>query len=181
MAGHYFRSFAKTFPFSKNAEEAEYLSAFCYYKDSPPFSLDQSYTMKAIEEMQVFINKHPNSTRLDEANKIIDKLRHKLEEKSYSSASLYFQIGDYKAAITALKNSLIDYPDSEYREDIMFLILKSSFLLADKSVFSKKHDRFVNTQKAYVAFEQAYPESEQIKEVIRIRKKTEDYLSGKNI
>ncbi len=181
LAGHYFRSFFQTFPFSKNAEEAEYLSAFCYYKDSPSFSLDQTYTLKAIEEMQLFINKHPESERVKEANGIIDKLRFKLEKKSYENASLYYHIGDYKAAITALKNSLKEFPDTEYREEIMFLTLKSSFLLADKSVISKKKDRYENAKKEFATFKNAYPESKKMKDAAKFEEKIMQYLAGENI
>lgn len=177
-AGHYFSSFAQTFRNSTYTEEAEYMAAYCYFKDSPPPSLDQSNTMKAIAEMQAFINRYPSSSRVKEANEIIELLRDKLEEKSYQSAKLYFQLENYKAAIQALKISAQEYPDSRHREEILFLILKSSYLLAENSIESKKTERYQNTEKEYYNFVAAFPESQNRKEADRLKEKTEAYLAA---
>ena len=179
LAGHYFRSFASTYPLSSRAEEAEYLGAYCYYLDSPRFSLDQSFTLKAIEEMQYFINKHPESERVAEANEIIDKLRGKLEKKSFENASLYYYLGNYKAAAVALGNSIEEYPDSDYREETMYLMVKSSFELATNSVESKKMERFEKTVENYHNFTASFPQSDKIKEVERIFKDAKEYIEAK--
>lgn len=176
LAGHYFRNFALTFPLSNRAEEAEYLGAYCYYLDSPRYSLDQTYTLKAIEEMQFFINKRPKSERISEANDIIDKLRGKLETKSFENARLYYDLGDYKASTTALKNSLKEYPDSQYREEILFLIVKSSYELANNSVVSKKTERFQSTLNEYYTFVNTFPESKNTKEVQKIYENAKGFL-----
>ncbi len=180
LAGHYFASFANTFPNSEKAEEAEYMSAYCYYKDSPHSSLDQTFTYRAMSEMQAFINRRPNSNRVNEANDIIDKLRAKLEEKAYLSARLYFDLGDYKAAITALKNSAQEYPDSNHREEILFLVVKSCFLLADNSIIEKKIERFENTEKEYYTFATAFPESQYLKEAELYKQLAQEYMKSNN-
>lgn len=178
LAGHYFRNFALTFPLSERADEAEYLGAYCYYLDSPRYSLDQTYTLKAIEEMQYFINRHPESERISEANGIIDKLRGKLELKSFENARLYYDLGDYKASTTALKNSLKEFPDSEFRGETLFLIVKSSYELANNSIASKKTERFKTTIDEYNVFSNAYPESENQKEAQKIFKDAKDFLDN---
>jgi outer membrane protein assembly factor BamD len=177
-AGHYFSSFAQTFRNSTYTEEAEYMAAYCFYKDSPTPSLDQTNTLKAIEEMQAFINRYPTSERVKEANQIIELLRDKLEEKSFQSAKLYYQLENYKASIQALKTSAQEYPDSRHREEILFLILKSSYLLAENSVESKKTERYQNTEKEYYNFVAAFPESQSRKEADKLKEKTEAYLSS---
>lgn len=176
LAGYYFRSFVSTFPLSEHRIEAEYLSAYCYFLDSPVPSLDQTYTLKAIEEMQIFINNHPDSEKVNEANDIIDKLYSKLERKSYESARLYYDLSNYKAAIVALNTSLKDYPDSKYREEIMYLILDSSYLLATNSVASKKKERFQTAVNEYNNFTKLYPESEWTKSADKIYKKAKANL-----
>ena len=42
-------------------------------------------------------------------------------------------MNEYKAAITALSNSLKEFSDSKYREEMMFLKLNSLFLYAENS------------------------------------------------
>src|SRR5205823_2189449 len=93
LARYHFRNFVKTFPASVHAEECAYLTAYCYYLNSPEYSLDQSDTKTAIKEFQVFINEYPKSSRISECNEIIDKLRGKLEKKHYEISKQYYQTG----------------------------------------------------------------------------------------
>ncbi|MCB0820490.1 MAG: outer membrane protein assembly factor BamD [Bacteroidetes bacterium] len=151
-ASYHFSQFAKTYPASQKAEETAFMSAYCYYLGSPVYSLDQSNSYKAIEELQLFINKYPNSTRIEECNTLIDKLRKKLEVKSFEKAMLYFKTTDYKAAIIALNNTLKDFPMTEYKEEILFTIMKSNFLLAENSYENKKAERYKAAIDAYNVF-----------------------------
>ena len=133
--------------------------------NSPRPSLDQSDTYKAIDAMQLYINKYPTSEFVDDANNIIETLRSKLEKKSYDNAKLYFKLGNYQAASITLKNSIKDFPDSEYREEVLYLTVKSSFLLADMSILSKQGERFQITISDYYVFIDEFPESKHVKEV----------------
>ncbi len=168
LAGYHFKNFARTYPNSTHKEEALFQSAYCQYLNSPEYSLDQSYTYKAIDELQLFINKYPNSEHVKKSNELIEKLREKLEKKAFYNAKLYYDIKDYKAAIVALKNSLKDFPDSKFREEQLFLILKSSYLLAENSIEKLKKERFDNTITEYYAFIDEYANSEKIKNAERI-------------
>src|SRR3546814_646777 len=145
QARFYFKSFTESFQDSEHTDDCYYMTAFCYYQDSPVYSLDQGSTLKAIESFQMYLNLYPASERLDECNKFIDELRGKLERKSYENAKTFYTIGYYPAAIISLKNSLRDYPDSDYREEIEFLILKSNFLYAKNSITSRKKERLYET------------------------------------
>ncbi len=115
-ARYHFKTFADTYPSSTRAEECRFFSAYCYYLDSPIFSLDQDNTLKAIEALQLFINLYPKSDRVTEASKLIQNLRDKLETKAYSNAKLYLTISDYQSAVIAFNNALRDYPDTKYVE-----------------------------------------------------------------
>ena len=96
-AENLFKTFVETFPNSGKAEEADFMRAYCYYKQSPKAELDQTNTTKAMGQMQAFINTHPGSARVEEATKIIDEARAKLEVKDFKSAELYYNLGYYKA------------------------------------------------------------------------------------
>ena len=163
MAGYHFRGYAKTYPNGKHTEEAKFLTAYCYYMNSPESSLDQMYTDRAIEELQLFIEKYPNSDKLPECNKLIDNLRSKLELKAYDNANIYLQIGSYKAAITAFKNCVIDFPDTKFHEKILYNIVEANYLLAKNSIEKKKKERYQNTINEYYVFIDEYPSSKYIK------------------
>jgi outer membrane protein assembly factor BamD len=160
MAAHYFDNFVREYPNSQHVEEATYMRAYCNYLLSPRPSLDQSTTNRAIDQFRLFMTRYPGSDKVDEAQRLINEMRAKLLEKSFQSARLYFDMDDYRAAIIALKNSLVDYPETRHREEIMFLILKASFLLADNSVPDRQLERFQSTIDEYYAFIEEFPESQ---------------------
>jgi outer membrane protein assembly factor BamD len=142
MAGSYFKSFIDQFPFGKHSEEANYMAALCDYNISARPELDQENTRNAIEGFNIFINKFPNSSKIEDCKKRIIELEDKLVEKSYLSAKLYYDMKQYKAAVVALTNSLKEYANTKYREKMMYLKLNSLFLYAENSQFliSKKRD-----------------------------------------
>jgi outer membrane protein assembly factor BamD len=167
-AAYDFESFTRTYPNSEFAEECGYMHAYCYYQDSPIYSLDQSSTYKAINELQLFTDRYPNSPRVEECNKLIDQLRSKLELKNFEIAELYFNTEYYQAAIVAYKNLLHDFPSTTFREESMFKIVKSEYQLAENSIEEKKIERYEETTKAYTEFISAFPES-------RLKQKAEEY------
>jgi len=177
LAGYHYGMFARTFPQSEWAEEAYYKSAYCAYLNSSPSSLDLTYTVEGIKSLQMFIDKYPQSSHVAECNQLVDELRERLELKAYNNAKLYYQLTDYKAAVVALKNVLSDYPDTKYREDIQYLIMKSAFTLAEKSVEHKKKDRYQLTIDEYFVFVDEFPQSKKIKEAERIYTKSKKYLN----
>ena len=113
MAGSYFKSFIDQFPFGKHAEEANFMAAMCDYNISPRPELDQENTRNAIEGFNIFMNRFPGSSKVEESKKLVKELEEKLVEKSYLSAKLYYDMKQYKAAVVALNNSLKEY--AEYK------------------------------------------------------------------
>ena len=168
LSAHYFDKFRQNYPRSSFTEQAEFMYAFCYYKASPRPLLDQETTNTAIAAFAEFTAKYPNTTKKAEVNRIMHELRTKLVEKAYLSAKLYYDMEDYKSAITALKNSLGQFPDSEYREDQLYMILSASFSLAENSVPEKRRERFQNTLDEYYNLMSEYPETKYKREAERI-------------
>ena len=188
LAGYHFDNFVRTFPRSERAEDAQFMNAKCYFLDSSEPSLDQASTKKAVDELQIFINKYPESPKVDECNDLMDRLRFKLETKAYNGAKLYYSLKEYKAAIFALRNTLGDFPDTRHREEISFMILRSSYMLADNSVEAKKIERFESTLRECDAFMEKYPRSSDLKNAESIKEdsrkellKLREIEKGKNL
>ncbi len=178
MAGSYYKSFVDQFPFGVHAEEANFMAAYCDYKSSPRPELDQENTHNAIEGFKIFINRFPNSSRVEESNKYIKELEDNLVEKSYLSAKLYYDMKQYKAAVVALTNSLRDYANSKYREEMMFLKLNSLYLYAVNSNLIKQKERYQATLDDYYSFMEEFPKSEYAKDISSIFEKTNKYLKA---
>ncbi len=176
LAGYHFRNFASEFPNSNYVEEVEFLSAYCFYLDSPRYSLDQTNTYDAIDAFQLFITRFPVSDKIPECNKYIQILRSKLEKKSYMNARLYFDLGHYKAGWISLKNTLRDFPDTDYREEILYLIFKSNYLYAKNSVVSKQQERYEAAIKEYHNLLNEFPETVYQKQVKKMYDKSENAI-----
>jgi outer membrane protein assembly factor BamD len=179
MAGHYFKSLIKEFPRSEFAEESQFMIGYCFYLDSPNPRLDQQVTQNAIDAFQLFINLYPKSNRVDEANRLIIELRDKLVYKSYLSGKLYYDMNNYKAAVVALTSSLKEFPDTKYREELMYMLLKAKYLLAVKSVEEKKKERLSSALDEYFTFVDEYPESKHRKEAEKFYDTTAKLLNYK--
>ena len=172
LASYKFKLFTLTYPFSKHNEELAYMAAYCYYLESPKYSLDKTNTLKAIQELQTFIDKYPESEKVEKCNSLIDDLTMKVHKKVYGIAKLYYDIEDYNAAITALNNVITDYPTIDNQSEIQFLILDANYKLAINSVTSKKIERLNNTIASYRYFAKNFPEDNRLKEANNIYEKS---------
>jgi outer membrane protein assembly factor BamD len=179
MATQYFRTLIKEYPTSKFTEESQYMIGYCSYLMSPKVRLDQETTLTAIDALQLYINLYPFSEKVTEAQKLIDELRDKLVEKSFINAKLYFDFENYKASVIALENAIKDHPDSKYREELLFMLLKSKFLLGLNSVQEKKEQRLSNALDEYFSFTDEFPESKYRKEVDKYYETTAKLLKYK--
>ncbi len=176
LSGHYFQVFANTYGGSPFVEEADFMTAYCSYLMSPNPELDQSYTNDAIQALQLYLIKYKNNSRTEECKKYLLELREKLVDKAYLSAKLYYNLGNYKSSIVALNNCLIQFPDSKYREEIMFLLVKSSYLFASNSIASKQKERYQNAVDEYISFATEFPTSKYLKEASKYYKDASDYI-----
>ena len=176
MAGSYYKSFIDQFPFGKHSEDANFLAAMCDYNIAPRAELDQENTRNAIEGFKIFINRFPASAKVEEAKKLGKELQEKLVEKSYLSAKLYYDMDQYKSAVVALNNSLKEFSDTKYREEMMFLKLHSLFLYAEYSLYVKQRERYQATLDDYYSFMEEFPKSQYAKDVNNIFLKTNKFL-----
>jgi outer membrane protein assembly factor BamD len=169
-AENLFKSFLEIFPNSPKAEEMDYMRAYSYYKQSPKAELDQTNTIKAMGMMQTFINTHPGSARIKEANEIIDLCRAKMETKDFKSAQLYYDLGQYRAAGVAFAALLNDYPESMKGDEYKLMIIKSYYKYAEMSVEEKKVERFEQVINECFEFTDRFPDS-------KLKKEAESFLN----
>jgi len=164
-AENYFKTYLELFPNNPRAEEMDYMRAYCYYKQSPKPELDQTNTAKTIGMMQSFINTHPGSARIKEANNIIDICRFKLETKDHKSAQLYYDIGQFRAAAVSFAEVLNNYPESDKADEYKLMTIKSYYRYAELSVEEKKAERFEKVIEECNDFTDRFPQSKLTKDV----------------
>ena len=141
-AAQYFENYYTTYPKGEYAELSRYYSGYGLYLSSPDARLDQSKTYKAIEQLQLYMEYYPQSEHAADAQKILFELQEKLAYKEYLAAHLYFNLGTYMgnnflSSIITSQNALKNYPYTKYREEFMFLMLRSKYELSKVSVEEK--------------------------------------------
>ena len=178
MAAYHFNNFVERYPMSKKyTEEAAFMVAKCAYQRSMPSELDQSNTKKAIEAVQLFINKYPQSVLVAEGNNLIDELRARLHEKVFNQALMYYKMESYNSSYTMFKNAVIDYPDLPEKERAEFYIAKSAFLYAQSSVKTAQEERYLNAIDHLDEYLATYPEGEHVREANQLKKKSNAALA----
>jgi outer membrane protein assembly factor BamD len=175
-AAYYFKQFALTFPNSDLKEEADYMAAYSGYKMSPVFRLDQTASIKAVDELQLFMNTYPSSTRIKDCNKLIDELRVKMERKAFDEAELYFNLKDYQAAIQSYNNLLKDFPETNNAELVRYKIILGAHNYATNSVLSKQEDRYKMALEESSDFLKRFEKSKFRKEIAAINKDSRSKL-----
>ncbi len=159
-ANYQMERFVSSYANSEKVEEIAYLSAKSYYNLSPVFSKEQKETIEAIEKLQGFINRFPESEYLSEANILVKELEYKLENKAYSIAKQYNHIEDYQASIKSFDNFILEFPGTTLRENAMFYRFDSAYRLAINSVPWKKEERLKTAIAYFNSFNKAYANSE---------------------
>jgi len=177
-AGEKFRKFTQLYPESTKAEEADFYIVKAYDKLSPKYSVDQSYTVRAIEEIEGFLKRHPYSKYKEEVNAINTKLQNKLEQKYFDIAKMYYDLDRYKAAIRAFNNYLVAYPGTHLKEDALFYRFKAAADLALNSVLSKKEERLKKALAYYQNFVEKSKKEKLKKEADKLAEKLKKELAG---
>lgn len=180
-AAAYFKAYYQRYPKGKYTEFARYYAGYAYYLDSPEPQLDQSETIKAIEELQGFLDYFPRSDKVTLAQNAIFELQDKLTLKELQNAQLYYNLGsylgnNYESAIITAKNAIKEYPYSKYKEDLEMLVLKARYQEANLSVDERKADRFRDVIDEYYSFINNYPDSPQRGEADNILKIARKYV-----
>lgn len=169
--------FRRKFTRSPFLEDVEGMYALSFYYLSPEPTRDQTTTEQALTAIHEFIGRYPNSTRRAAFEQMIRELTQKQYDKVFINAKTYYTIGRYKSAVPALKNALKKYPDSPHREELMYLIVKSSYELAKNSIESLQRDRYLNMLDSYYSFIAEFPESKHVRELSRMQEDAKRFIA----
>jgi outer membrane protein assembly factor BamD len=164
LASNQFKTFYETYGRSSMAEEAHFMYAYSLYTSAPDSNLDQAEGIEAMDAMQVFLNKYPDSKFRDQATEVITVSHNKLEKKGFENAKQYLVLRSYQAAIIAFDDFRKNFPDSKFLEEVAYLKVVSQYRLAEKSFPALQPKRFKTVIEFYQELVDSYPESKFIKE-----------------
>jgi len=116
-----FKKVLSSFSESPLADDASFMIAYAHFKDSPKAELDQTNTLKAIQELKDFLDEYPESQHATEAQKLLFEARSKLAHKLYNNGRIYYKLKHYDAALLYLQDVLDQYSDTRYAAPASFL------------------------------------------------------------
>ncbi len=172
LAAEQFKTFYTTYGRSSFVEEARFMYAYSLDGNSPDSNLDQSSSIEAMNAMQVFVNRYPNSKFRDQAFDIIETTQIKLEKKGFDNAKQYHRMKQYKAAIVSLTNFRNNFPDSKYQDEAYALQIESQYQLAVQSFSNKQKERYQDVIESYKEFIDKFPNSKFIRDTEKIYAET---------
>jgi outer membrane protein assembly factor BamD len=170
LAAQEYQSLRRNVSASPLVPESMYKTALCYYNLAPKSSLDQDYTLKAIDEFQNFIEYNSKNELVAKAEERIAELNLRLAQKLYDAAELYMSLSYYRSATIYYEAVVEKYHDTPLAEPA--LIGHARSLMARK----KYAEAAVDVDK----FLDRYPSSSRKNEVESLRAEIDNLRKGKN-
>lgn len=171
LAASEFNRFAQFYRTDPRVPEAEFQRARSYYLQSPAYQLDQSSTARAIDELQLFINRFPNSEHVPEAEQMIAELQDKMARKDFETARLYERRELYEAAAIMFERVFDKYPGSSpWAERALIGAMQNYIQFADQSVTARQEERLDLAIRNYDRLVQLFPDSEYREEAERLHR-----------
>ncbi len=131
LAVNEFREFLTFYPTNPRADYAQFRLASAYSQQMLAPDRDQSATRDVVKELQVFLDRYPNSALMPEARKLMREAKDRLSEASYRVGHHYYRVRWYLGAIDRFREVLAT--DPEYtRRDAVYFYLAECLRLTDK-------------------------------------------------
>lgn len=168
LAAYEFSKLIRDIPTSEFVQDAQFMLAESYYQLSPDYQLEQSYSKKAIEEFQAFIEFFPLHPKVEEAERKIDELYAKYAEKEYNSARIYEKMEYYTAAIKYYELVKDTYHDSKYAPMAHYKLIKLLIL-------RNREDEALRNISEYI---RKYPDDSNVEELKELSMELENNTDG---
>src|SRR6266850_300930 len=131
LAENEFKEFITFYPTNARADYAQYKLAMTHVRRMKAPERDQTETIAAVREFEVFFDRYPNSMLTPEVREKWREARSRVSEASYKVGLYYYRARWYPGAIDRFKEVLKDDPGYPAR-DAVYYYLAESLLKSDK-------------------------------------------------
>ena len=125
LAVNEFREFLTFYPTSPRADYAQYRLATALSEQMLAAERDQTNTKEAVKELQVFIDRYPNSAIMPEARALYRKAKDRLSEAGYRVGFFYYRNRYWPGAIDRFKEVLRTDPGYTSRDAVYYYLAES--------------------------------------------------------
>ncbi|AWM25638.1 outer membrane protein assembly factor BamD [Sinorhizobium fredii] len=117
------------YPQSEDAAYAQYIQGLAYTKQIPSVTQDQKPAQRAIDAMQVVVDKYPDSEYVDDAQSKIRFARDQLAGKEMQVGRYYLERKEYLAAISRFRVVVEQYPNTNQVEEALARLVEGYFAM----------------------------------------------------
>jgi outer membrane protein assembly factor BamD len=117
------------FPASDDAAYAQYLIGESYFRQIPDVTRDQDIANKAMDAMNVIVQKYPESEYADDARHKVEVARDQLAGKEMQIGRYYQERREYVAAVNRFKTVVEDYQTTRHVEEALERLTESYLAL----------------------------------------------------
>ena len=146
-----FDRYARFSPDYSKIEKSRYRICECAINSSNPYQRDQSQTLNALEQLQMFIDDFPESDFIPDAEDAILSTRLKLARKDYEVGRMYLKLEEYESALIYFQSVLNHYYDIPFADDARIGIIFTHILNENhkgaQSYFNSQEGRFLSENK----------------------------------
>jgi outer membrane protein assembly factor BamD len=127
LAANEFREFLTFYPTHARADYAQLQLARAYMEQMLAPERDQAATRDAIKEIEIFLQRFPNSQLMPEARKMERQAKDRLSEANYKVGYFYYRIKWYTGAIDRFKDVLKTDPQFTNRDALYFHLAEALY------------------------------------------------------
>ncbi|MFQ5602017.1 MAG: outer membrane protein assembly factor BamD [bacterium] len=180
LAADEYNRLLRKYPRSQWIDDAQFKIAFCDFKLSPKPSLDQKYTLEAVENFQRFLEDFPDSELRPEAEKMLKMCRTKLAEKDFKTGELYRKLSDHYAALVYFNSVLESYYDTKFAQAALFWKGESLYKLDRKTEAAEVFKEFIQKYTRSKYRMKAIERFKELKVALKSAHETDGDASSKN-
>ncbi|MBB3932908.1 outer membrane protein assembly factor BamD [Kaistia hirudinis] len=123
------KRYLSLYPSSKDAAYAQYMIGQSYFKQIPDVTRDQESTQRALDAMQLVIDRYPDSEYVDDAQKDILVARDQLAGKEMQIGRYYLERKEYAAAINRFKIVVQEYANTRQVEEALYRLTAAYYAM----------------------------------------------------
>jgi outer membrane protein assembly factor BamD len=134
LAANEFREFLTFYPTHPRADYAQLQLARSYTEQMLAPERDQQPTKDAIKEIEIFLQRFPNSKLMPEARKMEREAKDRLSEANYRVGFFYYRIKWYTGAVDRFQEIIKNDPQYTHRDALYFHLAESLYLQSKQAV-----------------------------------------------
>lgn len=127
LGANEFREFLTFYPTHQRADYAQLQLARSFMSQMLAPERDQSSTKDAIKEIEIFLQRFPNSALMPEARTMEREVRDRLSEANYRVGFYYYRVKWYPGAIDRFRDVLSTDPGYSNRDAVYYHLAESLY------------------------------------------------------